>query len=78
MLEPNALKTLVRLALYTQPVELTCDECLELIDQFIELELAGKNAAEALPLVEEHLRRCTYCRLEYEALLIAVRGTTIL
>ena len=31
--------------------EIGCDECLEQLDRFVEMTLAGKNAAEAMPLV---------------------------
>ena len=41
---------------------------------FAELHLAGKNAAEALPLVQDHLDRCGNCREEFEALLTALRA----
>ena len=38
------------------------------------LVLAGKNAAEAMPLVQDHLDRCMDCREEFEALLRALRA----
>jgi predicted anti-sigma-YlaC factor YlaD len=44
------------------------------MDEFVELTLAGKNAAQAMPLVEEHLNRCGDCREEFEALLAALRA----
>jgi len=36
------------------------------------VDQAGKNAAEAMPLVQEHLDRCNDCREEFEALLAAL------
>ncbi|MCK5794602.1 MAG: hypothetical protein KAH12_07840 [Anaerolineales bacterium] len=39
----------------TRDHELDCGQCYDELDQFVELELSGKNAAEALPLVQEHL-----------------------
>ena len=42
----------------TRDQELDCDHCYEELDRFIEMKLSGKNAAEAMPLVEEHLNRC--------------------
>ncbi len=38
------------------------------------MHLAGKNAAEALPLVQDHLERCGDCREEFEALLAALQA----
>lgn len=58
----------------TYPYELTCGECFDEIDRFAELELTGKNAAEAMPLVREHLDRCSGCKEEYLALLDALHA----
>ena len=55
--------------------EIGCDECFEQVDRFIEMELSGLDAAQAMPLVQEHLEICGECREEYEALLMALRAT---
>lgn len=68
------LKKLVHVVAHTHNEEIACDECWDHLDQFVELVLTGKAAAEALPLVEEHLVICGECREEYEALLIALRA----
>jgi predicted anti-sigma-YlaC factor YlaD len=60
----------------TREEELDCDHCFDELDRFIELKLSGKNAAEAMPLVQEHLDRCPPCREEYEALLEALKALT--
>ena len=72
-LEPAALKRMVRSILTAHPDEIGCDECFEQLDRFVEMELAGRNAAEAMPLVQDHLERCADCREEFEALLAALR-----
>ena len=58
----------------TRDQELDCDHCYDELDRFIEMKLSGKNAAEAMPLVEEHLNRCPACREEYEVLLEALKA----
>jgi hypothetical protein len=73
-LDQEALKQMAREIAMTQPGEIGCDECFEQMDRFVEIELAGKNAAEAMPLVQDHLERCVACREEYEALLLALRA----
>jgi len=73
-LEPAALKRMVRNILTARPDEIGCDECFEQLDRFVEMTLAGKNAAEAMPLVQNHLERCADCREEFEALLAALRA----
>jgi hypothetical protein len=72
-LQPETLKRMVRNVLTTRPDEVGCDECFEKLDRFVEMTLAGKNAAEAMPLVQDHLNRCGGCREEFEALLEALR-----
>ena len=72
-LEPETLKRLVRGVLTTRPDEVGCDECFEQLDRFVEMTLAGKSAAEAMPLVQDHLARCRDCQEEFEALLEALR-----
>ena len=71
-LNPEQIKRLVRDVLNTRPDEISCDECLELLDRFVELELAGEDASSALPLVQQHLEQCGSCREEFEALLTVI------
>jgi hypothetical protein len=73
-LDPELLKEMARGIATTRPDELGCAECFEQMDEFVELTLAGKNAAQAMPLVEDHLNRCGDCREEFEALLAALRA----
>ena len=55
--------------------EVGCDECFELIDEYVELELAGLDPTARLPRVRAHLGGCPACREEHEALLELARGT---
>ena len=48
--------------------EVTCDECFELLDEYVELEVAGADADRRLPGVREHLQGCPACREEHESL----------
>jgi len=52
--------------------ELTCDQCFEELDRFVELELAGGDAERAVPGMGAHLRGCPACREEHESLLALV------
>ena len=71
---PDTLKQMVRGIITTRPDEIACDECFEQVDRFAEMVLAGKDAAEVLPLVQDHLDRCGDCHEELEALLAALRA----
>ena len=73
-LDADALKGMVRGIVTTRPDEIGCDECFEQLDRFVEVTLAGKKAAETMPLVQDHLDRCGDCREEFEALLAALQA----
>ncbi len=73
-LSTEDIKKMMQAVKMTRDNELTCGHCYDEIDQFIELELSDKNAAEIMPLVQEHLDRCGDCREEYQALLEALKA----
>lgn len=73
-LEPGKVKELVRAVITSRPDDIGCDECFEQLDRFVEMTLADRSAAEALPLVQDHLELCRDCREEFEALLAVVRA----
>ncbi len=75
MIDQNELSHLVRVIARTREYEIGCDECLEQVDRFVEMELSGLNAAEAMPLVRDHLDMCVDCREEFKALLEALGAT---
>ena len=45
-----------------------CDVCFEKLDQYVELELAGKDADAAVPGLGAHLEGCPACREEHDSL----------
>ena len=70
----TSLKKLLQGMAEPQSEEIGCESCWDEIGRFAELELAGKDAALALPLVESHLQRCSRCRGEYAAFLEALKN----
>ena len=72
MLERDDLGKLVRAVAVTRETEIGCDECFEQMDRFAEMAFSGSDAATAMPLVLDHLRKCDDCGDKYEALLIAI------
>ena len=50
--------------------ELTCEECFEQLDRYVDLELAGGDADNAVPGMRAHLAGCPAC-LEDHASLVA-------
>jgi len=66
--EPQSPQRMVeRLVGPTDP-ELGCDECFELLDSYVELELAGAAADAEMPLMRAHLRGCSACRDDHDSL----------
>ncbi|MGD8625123.1 MAG: hypothetical protein PVJ34_11330 [Anaerolineae bacterium] len=74
ILDTEQVKQMARGIMTTRPDEIGCDECMQELDAFVDMTLAGRDAATAMPLVEDHLVRCGDCREEFEALLAAVQA----
>lgn len=64
----HEIEDLMRLVGLTEDSEINCEQCLALVAEFAEHELAGKSMHEGLKAVEHHLSICPECREEYEAL----------
>ena len=74
MLNVTHLKKLVRAIVATRHDELSCEICFHELDHYVEMTLAGKDAAEAMPLVQHHLEMCHDCGEEFRALLDALKA----
>jgi hypothetical protein len=48
--------------------ELSCDECFEQLDRYVELELAGDDAEAIVPGMRPHLEGCPACRDDRDSL----------
>ena len=55
--------------------ELTCEECFEQLDRYVELELATSDADAAIPGMREHLEGCPACHEDHESLKALVAST---
>jgi hypothetical protein len=53
--------------------ELTCEECFDELDHYVDLELAGSDADHAVPGMRAHLAGCPACREDHESLRDLVR-----
>ena len=54
--------------------EVTCEQCFELLDQYVELDLAEADADARLPGMRAHLTGCPACHEDYESLRALVAG----
>ena len=48
--------------------EIGCDQCFDQLDEFVEAELAGRDADRAFPGFRAHLQGCPACREEHASL----------
>jgi hypothetical protein len=58
--------------------EISCEECFERLDRYVELELCGADADAAIPGMGAHLEGCPACAEDHRslrALVEAERGT---
>jgi anti-sigma factor RsiW len=53
--------------------QVTCEQCFELLDRYVEGELRGADADAAFPGMAAHLEGCPACRQEHELLLAYAR-----
>jgi hypothetical protein len=51
-----------------QGPELTCEQCFDQLDHYVELELAGAAADEQVPGMRAHLEGCPACDEDHKSL----------
>ena len=55
---------------------ISCGRCFELIDQYVELELAGVDAGARVPGLRHHLDGCRACAEDHDSLHALVSAGT--
>ena len=65
----NRLHDLLRMLVGPLGPELTCEQCFEELDRYVELQLAGALADVVIPGMRAHLQGCPACAEDYESLL---------
>ena len=48
--------------------ELTCEECFDELDRYVDLEVSGADADAKVPGMRAHLDGCPACREDHESL----------
>ena len=76
MERPDLTQPLGRLLGPVEP-EVGCDECFDLLDRYVELELSGADAEPAIPGLRAHLDGCPACREEHASLLALAGGEQV-
>ena len=55
--------------------ELTCEQCFDELDRYVELEVSGASAEEQVPGMRAHLEGCPACHEDYESLRAFVQSS---
>jgi len=66
----NADRDLIARLLGPSDPEVSCEQCFELLDRYVELELAlgGEHADARLPGMRAHFEGCPACHADHESL----------
>ena len=67
--DPRERDLLLRRLLGPAGPELSCEQCFELLDEYVELELAAAPADDQITGMRAHLEGCSACREEHDSLL---------
>jgi hypothetical protein len=62
--------------LKTDPQDAGCAETFDLLDRYVERELAYGDAAQQYPGIAAHLSTCNPCVQDFEGLLAAIADPT--
>jgi hypothetical protein len=54
--------------------EISCEQCFDELDRYVELELAGRDADAAVPGMRAHLTGCPACAEDRESLRALLRS----
>lgn len=66
--EPRPPADRLRRLLGPAGAELTCDECFEELDRYVELEVAHADADALIPGMSAHLEGCPACSEDHSSL----------
>jgi hypothetical protein len=66
--DPSRTAELLTRLLGPADPELTCDECFDELDRYVELELVGRDADALVPGMRPHLEGCPACREDHDSL----------
>jgi hypothetical protein len=67
-LNPDDIRRLARFTLDSKPDELTCDEWLHRVGEYVEAGAAGGSLSERHEQVARHVDACPSCAQELEVL----------
>ena len=73
-LDPETIRKLAKLTLETKPGDITCEDWVHRVGEYIEATGRGDDLDERLQVVAEHTRDCVSCARELEILRELLEG----
>jgi hypothetical protein len=61
-------KSLIARLLGPAAPDVSCEDCFELLDEYVDLEVAGEDADARLPGMRAHFEGCPACHEDHESL----------
>jgi hypothetical protein len=74
MMDKGDLETMLQRLLGPARPEVSCEECFEELDRYVEAELVGVDPDATVPGVQAHLEGCPACAEDHASLLTFVRS----
>ena len=74
--KPKNFVNVMKMILNTQDEDITCDECFEHLDIYVDKLQEGADPAVVLPMVQSHLAQCRCCEAEFKSLISILEGET--
>ena len=69
MMDVDAITSIMQLIEHTKEGEYSCEETLDLLDEYVELVIANQDFSALMPLVKGHVSDCPDCTERLEALI---------
>lgn len=73
-MKQRSFANMMRTIFNTADDDMSCDECYDQIDQYVDLLRTGQDPGEVLPKVKRHLEQCRCCEAEFRALITILEG----
>lgn len=67
-LDPETIRKLAQLTLQTKPDELSCDDWVHMVGEYVEATTRGESLDERQQLVARHAGDCVSCKRELDVL----------
>lgn len=68
---------IMKIIFSTRDEDITCAECFDHIDEYVDMLRAGQEPEAVLPQVKSHLDQCSCCKHEFNALITILEAEDV-